>query len=202
MGGWTVFLTNQGFRVIGLDISQRTIARLKDLLPDYQFVCGDVRQTEFADAFFDACFSWGVFEHFEQGLGSPIAEAWRVLKPGGLLFVSVPYQNWRHIFRDARTVEKWDENLKLTDGHVVPLRFYQWRLTKPELWRELEMRGFKVHHVYAIHRKEGVRRMLPLDFKLEPGTLAYRFLLRLFSRILPASLVAHMIMAVAEKKVQ
>src|SRR5581483_1776668 len=34
LGEWTVFLTDRGARVTGLDISQRTVARLKALLPD------------------------------------------------------------------------------------------------------------------------------------------------------------------------
>lgn len=68
MGAWTVFLSNQGFDVVGLDISQRTIACLKESLPNYHFVCGDIRHTDLADASFDAYFSWGTFEHFEKGL--------------------------------------------------------------------------------------------------------------------------------------
>lgn len=33
MGEWTVFFTQQGFHVIGLDVSQSTITRLQGLLP-------------------------------------------------------------------------------------------------------------------------------------------------------------------------
>jgi SAM-dependent methyltransferase len=157
---------------------------------------------DYPNDYFDAYFSWGVFEHFEQGLVGPITEAWRMLKPGGFLFVSVPYQNWRHIFRDSRAVEKWDDNRRLTNGYATPLRFYQWRLTKTELHRELEMHGFKVHRIEAIAKAHGLYRMLKLDFGLERGTLAYRMLFRLFKQIVPASCVAHMIMAVAEKVVR
>ena len=80
MGEWTVFLTNQGFEVVGLDVSERTISRLRGLLPTYHFVHGDIRRMDFATGSFDACFSWGVFEHFENGLGDCINEVHRILK--------------------------------------------------------------------------------------------------------------------------
>lgn len=199
LGEWTVFLTHQGFHTVGLDISQQTIAKLATLFPDLEFRCGDICKLDYPDGYFDAYFSWGVFEHFEQGLGGGITEAHRVLKLGGTLFISVPFQNWRHIFRDSRAVEKWDENCKRMDGYSDHMRFYQWRLTRPELWRELAMRGFKVHHIHPIYKGDGLSRMLQLDFKLERGTIAYRLLLRLFKKIIPASWVAHMILAVAKK---
>jgi len=69
LGAWTVFLANEGFDVVGLDISQRTIKRLNESLPNYQFLCGDIRRTQFGNGSFDGYFSWGTFEHFEQGLG-------------------------------------------------------------------------------------------------------------------------------------
>jgi SAM-dependent methyltransferase len=200
LGEWTVFLTSLGFPTVGLDISRYTIAKLATLFPDLEFCCGDICNLDYPDGYFDAYFSWGVFEHFEQGLGGGIIEAQRVLKPGGILFISVPFQNWRHIFRDSRAVEKWDENCKRIDGYTSPMRFYQWRLTRPELWRELAMRGFKVHHIHSIHKGEGLSRMLQLDLKLERSTLAYRLLFRLFKKIIPASWVAHMILAVAKKE--
>jgi len=84
MGVWTVFLANQGFDVVGLDISRHTIARLNELLPTHQFLCGDIRETQFPDASFDAYLSWGTFEHFEDGLGKCFREAKRILIPGGV----------------------------------------------------------------------------------------------------------------------
>ena len=33
-----------------------------------EFMVETIRKTGFADGYFDAYFSWGVFEHFENGL--------------------------------------------------------------------------------------------------------------------------------------
>ena len=98
---------------------------------------------------FDACFSSGAFEHSENGIGDCRDEARRILKPGGWLFVSVPFQNWRRILRDAGQLENWDEGFAAAAGNRQPHRFYQCRFTRPELRRELELHGFRAEVVTA-----------------------------------------------------
>lgn len=77
-------------------------------------VVHDLDQTPwpFDAATFDAVEAWHVFEH----LWEPVAfmrEAWRVLKPGGLLFIAVPHYQSRNAFTDPThkrfcTEETWD----------------------------------------------------------------------------------------------
>jgi len=93
LGEWTDFFTQQGYPTLGLDISRDTILQLQSLLPNLDFRVGDIRDTGIADASIDGYFSWGTFEHFESGLSPCINEAFRILKPGGLLFTSVPFDN-------------------------------------------------------------------------------------------------------------
>lgn len=200
MGAWVVFLSNRGFDVVGLDISDTAVNRLKEILPSYRFVRGDIRHTGFPDAWFDVYFSWGTFEHFELGLGECVSEAHRILKSGGLLFVSVPYQNWRHLLRDSRALHKWDPTYDAQYGYRQPQRFYQWRFTRPELQRELELRGFRVRQIRAIHKASGVYRWLQWDFRLfKEGTKLFGLAQRVFTILLPSHYVSHMIMAVAQK---
>ena len=200
MGEWTVFLTDLGFDVIGLDVSERTLGRLKDLLPKYNFNVGDIRKTEYADGTFDACFSWGVFEHFERGLSDCIREAARILSPGGFLFVSVPFQNWRHILRDSGPLAAWDELFDSQTGYATDVRFYQWRLTKAELHRELAIADLVVHRVTETSKEHGVHRWMQWDFTwFKEGSLSFRLVRRVFSYILPAKYISHMILAVAQK---
>ena len=199
LGEWTVFLTQQGFNLVGLDISERTIRRLQQNFPRCKFLCGDIRATEFKEASFDAYLSWGTFEHFENGPGDCINEAYRVLKPGGLLFVSVPFQNWRHILREASRRYHWYEAFDLTPGMPSSMRFYQWRFTKADLRQELEMRGFIVERIMPIHKDEGLRRALVWDLHLRQGTRLSNLAERLLRPLVPAGLVSHMIIAVARK---
>jgi SAM-dependent methyltransferase len=201
LGEWTVYVSQQGFDVTGLDISELTVSRLQAWFPQQQFHAGDLRRTSFQDASFDAYFSWGTFEHFENGMGECLAEARRILKPGGWLFVSVPYQNWRLIVRDSRALERWDEAFDADAGYRAPQRFYQWRFTQPELRRELELHGFRVHGIRPIAKLTGAGRMLQWDVPLfTKGSLVYRVACRALAAALPGSVLCHMIMATAQRR--
>jgi SAM-dependent methyltransferase len=201
LGEWTVFLGQQGFETVGLDLSAPVVDRLKTRFPASQFVRGDIRQTGFETGSFDACFSWGAFEHFENGLGDCLAEARRILRPGGWLFVSVPFDNWRLILRDSRPLERWDETFDREAGYREAHRFYQWRLTRPELKRELELHGFRTELVTPISKLQGVGRWLQWDFRVfRPNTRAYFLARRAFAAVMPSSYISHMLMAVAERR--
>ncbi len=54
---------------------------------------GDIRDLPTPDGFFDGYLSFGVIEHFPQGQEQILAEAARVVRPGGLLLLSVPALN-------------------------------------------------------------------------------------------------------------
>ena len=129
LGDWTLCLARQGFSVAGLDLSRQTVAQLKSRFPEAEFVDGDIRRTVFSDNSFDAYFSWGVFEHFEAGLQDCVREAYRIVKPGGWLFITVPMDNLRLAMLAAT-----NSSIPVPEGRQ---RFYQWRLTRPELQREL-----------------------------------------------------------------
>jgi len=193
LGDWTAFFTDQDFDCVGLDLSRETVAKLHDIFPEVTFKSGDIRNTEFEDNSFDAYFSWGVFEHFEHGMRPCIDEAYRVLKPGGYLFISVPYDNLRHALRAAAD---WSER-KDADRH--DRRFYQWRFTKGELRDEISAGGFEVQKVSTIHKRQGVLRSLHHEFSLNYEWFLTRGMSLVLSPILPGGLMGHMILAVAKK---
>jgi SAM-dependent methyltransferase len=200
LGEWTLYFAARGYQVTGLDLSQATIQKLKERFPDQNFLTGDIRQTGFAESSLDAYFSWGVFEHFEAGLGAPLAEARRIIKTGDYLFISVPFQNGRHTRHTQQPLSKWDVNFDLQNGYAASLRFYQWRLTKSELMRELEMNGFKSLQIAAIHKRVGLRRMIQLDLHLDPHSMPGKAAQVLLYPLLPKTYVAHMLFAAAQKR--
>jgi SAM-dependent methyltransferase len=193
LGDWTLYFDRNGFSTLGLDISRETVAQLQARFPEAEFAVGDIRAIDFPDASFDGYFSWGTFEHFEEGLGRCVDEAYRILKPGGYLFITVPFDNLRHMLRAA---------FGGTRGKPAKhdhLRFYQWRLTRRELRDELSQRGFEVLDTRPIHNRQGVLRSLHHTFGLPYEWLLTKGLSVLLSPILPRTVFAHMIMAVARK---
>jgi SAM-dependent methyltransferase len=92
-GKWLVYLARRGYDIVGIDSSELAIAGLKEYDGSLQVEVGDILHIEYPDDSFDAYVSMGVVEHFEGGPMAALAEARRVLKPGGLAFVSVPTVN-------------------------------------------------------------------------------------------------------------
>lgn len=193
LGDWTLHFTRGGRPTLGLDISRATVDLLRQKFPEAEFAVGDIRRTGLPDASFDGYFSWGTFEHFQDGLGGCVAEAHRLLKPGGLLFVSVPFDNIRHSLRAILI----DSHRRSPDGGGR--RFYQWRLTRAELADALARGGFEVEDVKIIGKRQGVQRMLQHNLGLPPASLPAKGLAVLLSPILPGVLIGHMILAIARK---
>ena len=193
LGDWTLYFSRNGHPTLGLDLSRATVARLKELFPEAEFAVGDIRDTGLDGASFDGYFSWGVFEHFEDGLQSCIREGYRLLKPGGYLFVSVPFDNLRHGLRAA-----WGRHRRRGAPRDAT-RVYQWRLTRKELRDELRKGGFDVFDVKPIHKRQGILRSLHHEFGLPYDWILTKGLSVLLQTFVPGSLIAHMVLAVARK---
>jgi ubiquinone/menaquinone biosynthesis C-methylase UbiE len=83
-----------------------------------RFVCGDATRLEFGSQSFDVVTMFDVLEHIPEHERA-IAEALRVLKPGGYLLISTPNEHWR--FPYYRFMKKWcpsEEQMFAEWGHV------------------------------------------------------------------------------------
>lgn len=92
-GKWVIYLKRLGYDIVGIDNNELAIRKLKDYDSSLQVEMGDILDIHYPDSSFDAYISMGVVEHFEDGPLLALKEAHRVLKPDGLIFISVPTVN-------------------------------------------------------------------------------------------------------------
>lgn len=88
-----ITLRRLGYRVIGCDYAENALRVSREYDPTLQLFAGDVHALPCADASFGAYLSFGVLEHFEHGMGPALKEAHRILQPGGVLVLTIPYPN-------------------------------------------------------------------------------------------------------------
>jgi SAM-dependent methyltransferase len=140
-----------GSRSVGVDISPFFSSEARQSI---DLLIGDLRRLPFADGTFTKAFSLDVLEHLSpQALRDMLAEASRVLAPGGELFV------YTHVRKNApvaaglrwinalgRRLEAWglidarQERLRKSD-HLNPLRDI------PELEQVVSAAGFRIRRI-------------------------------------------------------
>jgi ubiquinone/menaquinone biosynthesis C-methylase UbiE len=142
LGGWVRLLQDVGHDISGIDFEPSTVARVNQDDPTLDVKVGDVTALSYPDDSFDVYISLGVVEHFEDGPDRALAEAYRVIKPGGLAFVTVPFENsfrrfFTHPLRDVYFA------IQARRGRADP-RFWEYRYTAGEMIGFLESAGFEI----------------------------------------------------------
>lgn len=124
-------LASLGWKVWGIDLRE-----FKFRHPNFHFVLGDIRNTNFPDNFFDAAYAvstlehiglsgrYGVTEEDLEGDARAVKEIGRILRPSGILLCTVPYG------REAKIIKPLQ---KIYDGLSLDTLFYSW-IRKDEIW--------------------------------------------------------------------
>lgn len=144
----------RGAHAFGIDIARSTILQAKLAFTDRPLhaAAADVRRLPFTDEQFDAIYSMGTIEHFDDS-DAAVQEMFRVLKPGGRAIVGVP--------------NRWDPFLRPL---LVRLMQYvgvygygaERSFSRHALRRMLESHGFQVMAETGILFIPGWLRMLDL----------------------------------------
>lgn len=87
-------IADRGNEVVGVDISGEKISRARAAYPDLGFFECDIALLSLPNASFDTAVLAEVLEHVDDEVGATfLATAWRLLRPGGRLIVSVPNED-------------------------------------------------------------------------------------------------------------
>lgn len=85
----TDWFAKAGYETVGIDLSPGMIAESKKRYPDLNFQVMDVRHLDFSDEYFDGVWSSATLLHLNpDDIDTAMQEVNRVLKPGGVFYVS------------------------------------------------------------------------------------------------------------------
>lgn len=132
-----ITLRRMGFNVLGLDYAFNALEVSRQYDPSLPLFAGDVHALPHAENALGAYLSFGVLEHFEHGMQPALREAYRVLKPGGTLVLTIPYPNLVHRFVAWRRKR---QGLSVLNDDS----FYESAYTQHQLIENAEQAGFRV----------------------------------------------------------
>lgn len=191
-GRYVKYLAMRGWDISGLEYSQDTVDMVRRRWPDLRIVSGDVANSPFPDNHFSGMISLGVVEHFPEGLEAPLADMYRILKPGGRALITVPCMSglrrlknllWWYEIRDAirplakRILRGTPQDLtinRLQKKYRYPVNpacgaFYEYRLSPDAFLAAVQGAGFKLLQHLPVGHVDGMYH------ELNPFGLLVRF---------------------------
>jgi SAM-dependent methyltransferase len=141
-----LFLAGLSYRVTGFDFREYPYR-----VPNFEFVQGDILDLPFEDNVFDAVTCVSTIEHVGIGFyddpkctdASPdikgMAEARRVLKPGGLLILSIPF-GMPHVNDQQRVYDSSRVDRLLAGYSIIRKKYYRNVIDtdRQNYWKEID----------------------------------------------------------------
>jgi len=158
LGRYVFYLRKLGIDIDGIDFSESVIENLNNIKsqiePEAFFALGDVTKLPYDDNSLSGYISLGVVEHFIEGPMKPIAEAYRVLRPGGIAIITTPnksfYIRYRNIKQQLKRIIK-----KIIGKKTKESDFFQYEYSPKQLSNFCKEQGF------FVSRAEGCDLLYP-----------------------------------------
>lgn len=172
IGGWIIFLKEQGYAVEGCDVAARTIRALTEYDPELRVKVGSLTALPYPDQSFDGVLAIGSLEYVEKAVPRALTELARVTRPGGFVFLEVRLANWlRRCF--YLPLKRLERVIKVAQGRTPVFSHYLF--SRRTLTAELAAAGLGVVAVQP-HELPGVDSHYGLytDWPLLRGREPYR----------------------------
>jgi ubiquinone/menaquinone biosynthesis C-methylase UbiE len=167
--------------VFGIDINSSEIAYAKKKFPSHSFQVGKAEQLPFEDATFEYVIALGLFGGIEKAIRQQIiAEAYRVLKPNGILYISEFARiedpnaktstglNWHDLYsKDAPSTGEYGSFIVLPKGNSKAKSFIAHHFSEQEM---LDLLAFEGLQLVSIKR---VEMSSVISGQLRPGWCAW-----------------------------
>jgi SAM-dependent methyltransferase len=143
LGNLLVEASARGYHVTGLEISESSVRAANERLGARRVLQGSLGSVDLADRSFDVAVLADVIEHTRDPL-SDLKQLWRVLRPGGLLFMAVPsLDSWTARVMRERWMEFKSEHLFYFDSATIQSLLFKggfeqveistgWKIVSPE----------------------------------------------------------------------
>lgn len=228
-GRWVAWFGAQGWNASGLDWSGELCHRAQSEIPSARFVPGDLRATPFADNEFGSIVSLGAVEHEIAGPLVALQEFHRILRPGGIAIITVPFGGRLRRFlyaiygylRSARGLRRLAG--KPTDGCSIAAArsgsvadwfpwferngqgwyFFEYEFSRQQMRRFVQDAGFAIVEDAVAFLNEGMAhnfgRLVGPQWDTRCGTIILNAWGRMLRRLLSVDNTGHMLVFVVQK---
>lgn len=142
------------FAETGCDLSPKMISEARQKFPSKTLVLGEATQLPFEDGAFGVIYSMHFFMHLDHATATAVlAEAYRVLRPGGRLIFDFPSEKRRRLTGGHHN-QHWHGSNAMTKAKVLELSKHPWQITTSQ-----GVLFFPIHRVPSTLRPY----LLPLD---------------------------------------
>ncbi len=166
-GQWIKGFKELGISISGTDLSQEALYITKQNCSTAILFRSDLRNIPIKSNSYDFIISLGVIEHFAEGIKPILLEHYRILKPHGIMFAHIPFQNLNrrfNVFWRASTCIKQNSLLRHFLKRTPPI-FFEWMLTKKEILNLFKACGFSIQEHRPIYTGGGFIYDLPSFLK-------------------------------------
>src|SRR6266516_1426504 len=141
-GYWVAALKRHGLMIEGVDYADCLVGLVHSVNPQLPIRAADALHIDRPDNYYDTYLSIGVVEHRIEGPDPFLSEAYRVLKPGAKILISVPY------FGPIRMLKS---RLSLYARKRPNLPFFQYGFTSKEFTAYLQRAGFSIEEIRVLY---------------------------------------------------